>query len=150
VKQVALTHEFVDEIPVDLDEGRLYISIRYRTSTHLCACGCGRKVVTPIKPAKWHLTFDGDTVSLWPSIGRWQLPCRSHYWIRHNRIDWAKPWTDKQIREGREQDAQDLHLYYSDRSVGGPSGGAQPGEAQPPVAKSARGPIDRFRGLFRR
>jgi hypothetical protein len=149
VKQVALSHEFVDEIPVDLNEGRLYISIRYRTAAHLCACGCGRKVVTPIKPPKWHVTFDGETVSLWPSIGRWQLPCRSHYWIRRNQIVWAKPWTDRQIREGREEDAEDLRRYYFDRSDGGARGGAQLAETQLPAAEPGRGLIDRFRGLFR-
>ena len=117
MKQMALVHEFVDEIPPNLDEGHLYISIRYRTASHLCACGCGTKVVTPIKPPKWHLTFDGDTVSLWPSIGRWQLPCRSHYWIRRNRIVWAKPWTEKEIQAGREEDADDVRAYYGDRQA---------------------------------
>lgn len=125
MKQVALSHEFVDEIPVDLHEGRLYISIRYRTAAHLCACGCGRKVITPIKPPKWHLIFDGDTVSLWPSIGRWQLPCRSHYWIRRNRIAWAKPWTEKEIEAGRKRDAGDLRRYYSGTDAP-PSATAEP------------------------
>jgi hypothetical protein len=134
VKQVALSHEFVDEMPVDLEEGRLYISIRYRTAAHLCACGCARKVVTPIRPPKWHLTFDGDTVSLDPSIGRWQLPCRSHYWIRRNRIVWAKPWTERQIREGREEDAEDLRNYYMGREEDAPSEGTGATEA-----KEARG-----------
>jgi hypothetical protein len=93
MKQSAFEHVFVDTVPPDLDEGKLYISIRYRTASHLCACGCGNKVVTPIKPPKWHLHFDGASVSLWPSIGRWQLPCRSHYWIEHGNVRWSKPWT---------------------------------------------------------
>ena len=125
MSQVALVHEFVEEIPADLEEGRLYISFRYRTASHLCACGCGTKVVTPIKPPKWHLTFDGDTVSLWPSIGRWQLPCRSHYWIRRNRIVWAKPWTEKEIQAGREEDAEDLREYYRHRVADAPSAGTE-------------------------
>jgi uncharacterized protein DUF6527 len=116
MRQTTLEPEFVDEIPENLEEGRLYISIRYRTASHLCACGCGTKVVTPIKPPKWHLTYDGETVSLWPSVGRWQLPCRSHYVIRKSRVVWAKPWTEKQIREGREEDAEDLRDYYHHRA----------------------------------
>lgn len=127
MKQVTLSHEFVDEIPPDIEEGRLYISIRYRTAAHLCPCGCGTKVVTPIKPPKWHLTYDGETVSLKPSIGRWQLPCRSHYYIRRNQIVWARPWTDKRVQEGREQDAEDLRQYYSDRTFREPSSSAEPG-----------------------
>jgi uncharacterized protein DUF6527 len=120
MRQSTLIPEFVDEIPAHLEEGRLYISIRYRTVSHLCACGCGLKVVTPIKPPKWRLTYDGETVSLWPSIGRWQLPCRSHYVIRRNRVVWAKPWTEKEIREGREDDVEDLRDYYRRRAQHAP------------------------------
>lgn len=107
-----IAHEFVDAIPEHLDEGRLYISIRYRTASHLCACGCGSTVVTPIRPAKWKLTFDGDTVSLSPSIGNWQKACRSHYWIRNDKIVWARAWSDKEIEAGRERDARDQRRYY--------------------------------------
>ena len=53
------------------------MSIPYATAVHLCACGCGNKVVTPFSPAEWQLTYDGDTVSLSPSIGNWQFPCKS-------------------------------------------------------------------------
>ena len=31
----------------------------------------------------------GERALLYPSIGNWQFPCRSHYWIRRNRIIWA-------------------------------------------------------------
>lgn len=115
MKHSVFTHEFVEAMPTELDEGRLYVSIRYRTAAHLCACGCGTKVVTPIKPAKWHLIYDGDTVSLWPSIGRWQEPCRSHYWIRAGRVVWSESWTEDEIEAGRQRDADNLHRYYSAR-----------------------------------
>src|SRR6266567_538686 len=95
MKHDSLRHEFVEEIPSDPEEGVLYVSVRYRTAVHRCACGCGEKVVTPIKGPRWHLYFDGDTVSLDPSIGSWQLRCRSHYWIRANAIRWAGVWTDE-------------------------------------------------------
>ena len=81
-----LEHRFVDDIPEPFDSGVLYVSIRYATAVHLCCCGCGREVVTPFSPAQWHLTFDGETVSLHPSIGSWNLPCRSHYVIRNGRV----------------------------------------------------------------
>ena len=115
MKQLAFEHVFVDTVPPDLNEGKLYISIRYRTASHLCACGCGNKVVTPIKPPKWHLYFDGASVSLWPSIGRWQLPCRSHYWIEQGKVRWSKPWTREQIEAGRTRDAEDLQRWYARR-----------------------------------
>lgn len=115
MKRSVLTHQFVDAMPSELAEGILYVSIRFRTAAHLCACGCGDKIVTPIKPAKWHLIFDGDTVSLCPSVGSWQSKCRSHYWIENDKVKWGKPWTDEQIAAGRRRDQQDLHEYYARR-----------------------------------
>lgn len=63
------------------------------------------KVVTPLTPTDWCLVFDGDTVSLDPSIGNWNFPCRSHYWIYRNRVKWAKAWTPAKIQAGRASDA---------------------------------------------
>ncbi len=96
-------HAFIDTVPDHLEESVLYISPKYATSVHLCACGCGNEVVTPFNPASgWRLSFDGKTVSLWPSIGNWRLPCQSHYFIRHNRVEWAPRMTDEQIAAGRK------------------------------------------------
>ena len=117
VKRYQLTPEFVGEIPSELEDGKLYVSIRYRTASHLCACGCGNKVVTPIKPPKWHLMYDGESVSLWPSIGNHQFECRSHYWVKNNQVRWMRPWTDKEIAEGRKLDARDVRKYYSNRGA---------------------------------
>ena len=36
-----------------------------------CCCGCGEEVVTPFSPAQWQMSFDGEAVSLHPSIGNW-------------------------------------------------------------------------------
>lgn len=122
---VTFAHQFVEQVPSSLEPGVLYVSIRYRTVVHLCACGCGNKVVTPIRPPRWHLTFDGETISLSPSVGSWQFPCRSHYWIDNNHVRWSKPWTEEQIASGRARDAADMRMYYEDRreaEVTAPSG----------------------------
>lgn len=111
MRRTTITHEFVEYVPRDLAEGILYISTRYRTAVHKCACGCGNKVVTPIRPSDWTLMFDGDTVSLMPSIGNWQFPCRSHYWIRKNEVKWAGQWTDQQIAAGRARDQRNRERY---------------------------------------
>jgi hypothetical protein len=114
--RTSLTHEFVEYVPADLADGVLYISILYRTAVHRCACGCGNKVATPISPADWQLFYDGDTVSLTPSIGNWGFPCRSHYWIDANEIQWAKDWTDKQIAAGRARDDHGRAQYFAART----------------------------------
>lgn len=84
-----IKHKFVDIIPEKLEPNIIYISLQHCTAIHLCTCGCGNEVVTPISPNDWSLTFNGKTVSLSPSIGNWQLPCRSHYWIRNSSIIWS-------------------------------------------------------------
>lgn len=99
-------HQFVQFIPDDLRDGVLYVSMEFATATHKCACGCGNKVVTPITRTDWRLIFDGESVSLEPSIGNWNFPCRSHYWITGGRVLWADDWSEGKISAGRARDAR--------------------------------------------
>lgn len=87
MKARALTPVFTEYIPAEPEPGNLYISMPFETAVHLCACGCGSRVVTPFGPHDWALTFDG-TVSLRPSVGNGQQQCRSHYYVRNDRIVW--------------------------------------------------------------
>jgi hypothetical protein len=112
-----LACEFVEYVPAELAEGVLYISITYRTAVHRCACGCGNKVVTPISPADWQLFYDGDAVSLTPSIGNWGFPCRSHYWIDAGQVRWSHTWTDDQIAAGRTDDDHGRAKYLAARAA---------------------------------
>jgi len=107
-----MQHDFVECIPDQPQEGVLYISLPYATAVHKCACGCGHEVVTPFSPTDWHMLFDGEAVSLAPSIGNWSFPCRSHYWIERGRVVWAARWSDGQIAQGRERDARRKSAYY--------------------------------------
>lgn len=100
-----LRHEFVEFIPDELASNTIYISIAFATVAHRCCCGCGNEVVTPLSPTDWQLTFDGETVSLYPSIGNWSFPCQSHYWIVRNGIRWAEQWSEEKIAAGRARDA---------------------------------------------
>jgi hypothetical protein len=83
-----MRHEQVEFIPEVLEEGVLYISQEFETSTHLCACGCKTEVVLPITQAGWSLKVDNDMVTLHPSIGN-RFACKSHYWIRNGEVVWA-------------------------------------------------------------
>lgn len=107
-----LSHNFVKNIPEKIEDGILYISVEYGTAIHKCCCGCGNKVVTPFSPTDWKLIFDGETVSLRPSIGNWNFECQSHYWITNNTIEWAPKWSKKQIEEGRNHDNSNKEEYY--------------------------------------
>lgn len=101
-------HEYVEYIPELLEPGVLYISKRFRTASHLCCCGCGLKVVTPLNPAKWSLTDHGASVSLSPSIGNWGYPCRSHYLIIRSQVRWAGLLNQRQIAAVQRQDRIDV------------------------------------------
>jgi hypothetical protein len=100
-----LQPRLVTAIPDRPEAGVLYVSVKYATTVHLCACGCGHEVVLGISATDWMLCWDGQAVSLTPSVGNWSLPCRSHYFIRGNRIAWAPQWSDDEIAAGRRQDA---------------------------------------------
>ncbi len=100
-----ITHKFVEFVPEDIQDGVLYITITYCTAIHKCVCGCGNEVVTPLSPTDWELIFDGKTVSLSPSIGNWNFPCKSHYFITKNKIRYSKRWEDRKIQDGRKKDS---------------------------------------------
>lgn len=89
-----MQHKFVEFIPDKLEEDVIYISFEYCIAIHKCVCGCGNEVVTPISPKDWNLSFDGESISLTPSIGNWAFECKSHYWIVNNRIKFAKKWSE--------------------------------------------------------
>jgi Family of unknown function (DUF6527) len=95
---------FVEFIPDDLDPGVLYISERFQTTSHLCCCGCGREVVLPLSPAQWSLKHNGGLVSIIPSVGNWTFPCRAHYWIASNQIEWAGAISASQIANVKARD----------------------------------------------
>jgi len=109
---IVLKHEFVEFIPDDLKEGTIYVSIRFATVSHKCCCGCGKRVVTPLRPTDWKLIFDGKTISLDPSIGNWGFECQSHYWIIRNRVKWAARWSQEKINSGRNHDSLAKERYF--------------------------------------
>lgn len=109
-----LQHKFVEFIPKAVEEGVLYISVEYCTAIHKCVCGCGNEVVTPISPTDWKLTFDGKSVSLYPSIGNWNFACQSHYWIKNSDVLFADRWTKEQIRMGRENDSIRKRVFFEE------------------------------------
>jgi hypothetical protein len=97
---------FVEAFPAQLDSGVLYISTTFRTTGHLCCCGCGEEVIAPLAPSQWSVTFDGQSVTLHPSIGNWSLPCQSHYWISNNTVRWSRQFSPEEIKRTRHSDRE--------------------------------------------
>jgi len=117
MRYARLQHQFVDQIPERLEPGVLYVSMDYATSAHSCCCGCGEEVVAPFSPTDWKMTFDGETVSLRPSIGSWTLKCRSHYVIDRGRVIDAGPWSDERIAAERRRDHWAKAEFYGHAPV---------------------------------
>lgn len=116
--------EKVHYMPKQLEPGILYVSYEFETAAHLCACGCGKKIRTPLGPTEWAIKEDVAGPSLWPSVGNWQRPCRSHYIIRKGEIEWAPSWSDTQVRIGRanEERRRQTHFAALQRKRKGPLG----------------------------
>lgn len=117
IRFARLEHRFVKHLPEVLDPGTLYVSVEYGTAAHSCCCGCGAEVVTPITPTDWELTFNGEAVSLWPSVGNWTLQCRSHYFIELGRVIEAAPWSEEMI-EGARQRERSLKAQHYGKTAG--------------------------------
>jgi Family of unknown function (DUF6527) len=111
VKVYSIRPEYVESFPKVLEDGILYISRRFSTACHRCCCGCGTKIVTPIRATEYSLTERGGQVTLDPSVGNWNHPCQSHYVIRDSQILWAGAMSRAEINQGRAQDDAEKAQY---------------------------------------
>jgi len=112
IRHQAIEPRFVKTVPRQLEPGVLYVSVEYGTVVHACYCGCGQEVVTPLTPTDWRMTYDGETVSLWPSVGNWNLPCRSHYVIDRNLVVEQGAWSQARIEAEYRRDKAAKWSFY--------------------------------------
>ena len=94
---------FVEILPPfdSIKDGEIWISHKYRTVNLRCPCGCRELTVLSLHPSRWHVYFDGKSVSLkgptggsvWTSSG-----CGSHYFIQNNAVVWSHR-IDPRLRE---------------------------------------------------
>lgn len=90
MKQKYYETVFVDRMPMELKEGVLYVAPQFDCALHKCMCGCGEVVSTPlVKEVGWEWTFDGEHVSLSPSIGNYHQKCNSHYFLEDGKVQWC-------------------------------------------------------------
>ena len=139
--QSKLEHRFVERIPRTLESGVLYVSMEYATAAHSCACGCDEEVMTPFTPTDWKMTFDGESVSLWPSVGNWQLACRSHYIIERGQVIRSAAWSERQIAAERRRDKAAKARHYGAVQTSVPTLAKAAGEPLPTVPSHAVGTL---------
>jgi len=111
ISKIKLVH--VQFMPNELEPEILYVSKEYGVAGHLCPCGCNSKIITPLDPTEWKFIEKNNKPTLYPSIGNWQLPCRSHYWIQNGKIEWSYQWTEKEIEDGRRLEDEQRQAYYN-------------------------------------
>lgn len=140
-------HEFVDMVPDTLNEGVLYVSLLYLTIAHLCACGCGSEVHLAISPVDWSFSFDGQALSLSPSVGNWSLPCRSHYWIIDGLVGRSSGWSQKRIALARRHDdvIRRRHYEIEQNPIPSTTTGKMPAALRGPSYRETGGSIRRLR-----
>ncbi len=90
-----LRHIFVEVLPKpeEIKAGELWISHKHRTVNLRCPRGCGSLTVLSLHPSRWHLYFDGKSVSLKGPTGGsvWANSCcGSHYFVRNSEVIWAE------------------------------------------------------------
>jgi len=100
---------YADLFPEILQEDTLYVSRPYSTSVHMCASGCGLRVVLPLGKGAWCL-MDEKIAELTPSV---HVPkCNSHYWIEDGGIRWSRKFNqelaDKYSRIDQERYNKDI------------------------------------------
>ena len=84
---------FVEILPEfeEVKFGQIWISHKHRTINLRCPCGCNELTVLSIHPSRWHVHFDGMTVSLAGPTGGsvWAVSgCSCHYVIKNSEVVW--------------------------------------------------------------
>jgi hypothetical protein len=132
VKRVRFSHKVVDSLPEPLQPNTLYVTADEDVAGHLCACGCGREVITPLSPTDWSISVDRRGASLEPSIGNWSFPCRSHYFIRSGAVAWAGDMSNKAVAQGRQRDKAVKRRYYERQGMPLPRANSELATPLPP------------------
>jgi hypothetical protein len=60
------------------------------------------------------MVYDGESISLVPSIGNWNSVCRSHYIIRQGNVIEADSWSDQQVENEHRRDRLAKSRFYSE------------------------------------
>jgi hypothetical protein len=85
----------VDEFPDKLAQATIYLAGEGNNlwaASMVCPCGCGEVIelnlLNQTRPCWSAQEHPDGTVTLAPSVWR-QRGCRSHFFVRHGRIDWC-------------------------------------------------------------
>jgi hypothetical protein len=107
--------ERVVTFPKALCPGVLYYSEEFKTSRHVCACGCGDIIKLPIDHMHHRITEAAHGPTLRPSVGNWDV-CDAHYYVTDGQVEWLPRWSQSQITAGRRAEDQRRERYFNESS----------------------------------
>lgn len=85
----------VERVPKEMEPGVVFHSEEFELAGLLCACGCGHRITLLVPDS--HQVFDqGGWATVRPSIGVFDAPCRSHFFIRGGQVDWMPAFSGGQ------------------------------------------------------
>ena len=84
LKKVPIIPIYLNIFPLkeNMEFGKLYISLEYKSTSHLCLCGCGTECHLPINSNGWNFEDKEGKITMNPSILQ-RFKCRSHYIIKN-------------------------------------------------------------------
>lgn len=89
-------YRLVERIPNILQEGIVYHTEEFELAGLLCACGCGHRI-TLLVPDSHRVSDERGYATIWPSIGVFDAPCKSHYFINAGEIQWRPAFSASQV-----------------------------------------------------
>ncbi|WP_418225310.1 DUF6527 family protein [Burkholderia pseudomallei] len=84
------------------------------------------------------MTYDGESISLTPSVGNWYSGCRSHDIVRQGRVIEAESWSQAQIEAEHRRDVAAKASFYSDKVAVDDAQASTPGNPAVSVAERER------------
>lgn len=109
----------VDRIPANLDPGIVYHSEEFELAAFLCPCDCGHRVMllVPDSHSVWN---QSGFATISPSVGVFDAPCKSHFFIRSGEVDWLNAFSPAQAnsimqRQVQRHVSQDQKLSWLSR-----------------------------------
>jgi hypothetical protein len=103
--------EQVEVFPKPLLPGRLYYSKEFKTSRHVCACGCGDVIRLPIDHLHHQIVQGPTGPTLRPSVGNWNV-CNAHYYITDGKVEWLPQMSPEEIEAGRRFEDRRREVYF--------------------------------------
>ena len=110
-------YQSVEKTPTLLQSEVVYINEEFEIATLLCPCGCNHKIVL-LCPDGHLVINDGGFATVKPSIGVWDAPCRSHFFLNSGTVDWCNSWSEERIKSSmrmqrdRHVEAQPILTWY--------------------------------------